>query len=101
MAKSRRPFRVRRSHDARRLRTSAGSSPFGSPASRHPATDGTAAASGRSIAPSTCRKPSSDRSAVTVSFAAPRALMRAAGHHEGGDVGQRSGLPEVQIEAVG
>ena len=37
---------------------------------------------------------------MTVSFAAPLALARAPGHHEGDDVG-RGQVPKVQGEAIG
>jgi hypothetical protein len=53
IAKSRQPFRVPLSQDARRRWTWSGSNPLGSPANRRQATDGTAQASDRSISPST------------------------------------------------
>ena len=64
--------RVRRSQEARRACIAVAVSAFGRPASRHPATDGTAAVSRRAIIPSAWRKPSNDRNAVTVIFAALR-----------------------------
>ncbi len=69
IAKSRRPVAVCRSQMASSAATWPGSSALGSPASRQVATAGTDSPSGSLIKPSTCRKPSSDRSAVTVSFA--------------------------------
>ena len=51
--------------------TCPGSSGAGRAASRQDATAGTAQASGPGISPARCSQPSSDRSAVTVSFAVP------------------------------
>ena len=51
--------------------------------------------------PSTWRKPSSDRNAVTVSFAAPRDCCRRAGDHEGDHVGGGRGSRGPAREAVG
>jgi len=75
-AKSRRPVALRRSQLASSSRTWAGSSDRGNPASRQVATEGTAVASGCVSSPSICRKLSSERSAVTISFADPRRRLR-------------------------
>ena len=72
MAMSRQSRRVVSSHDANRRRTWSGAKPFGSPTNRRPATDGTAETKNSSMTPSRCRNRRKDRSAVTVSFAAPR-----------------------------
>ena len=71
IAKSRRPMRVRRSHAANSRVIAPASNPRGRPARAPPATDGTAAAGDDPTMPSTCRKPSRDRSAVTISLADP------------------------------
>jgi hypothetical protein len=64
IAKSRRPIAVRRSQPASSRFSSTASSGRGSAANRHAPTPGTAPVNERASSPSTCRKPSSDRSAV-------------------------------------
>ena len=75
-ARSRRPVAVAGSQEASIASTCPGSSARGSPASACPAGDGTAPASGTARMPSTCRKRSRDRSAVTIRFA-DRGCLRA------------------------
>ena len=67
--------------------------PCGSPASRQPATDGTAPPAAPRSGPSTCRNRSSDRSAVTDQLRRPDAPARARGQHERGDLGRRQPAP--------
>jgi hypothetical protein len=94
IAKSRRPVLLERSRESTSSSTCSGSSARGSPDSRYDVADGTAPTNERPIKPSPCKNPSSERSAVTVSLAAP--LARAASGHERRDL-RRAQLPQIQL----